>query len=475
MRSSVASRGRAIPAALLVLLTLACPGADSGTPGAAQEAPHGLLLIVLDTLRADGLSVYGNPRATSPALDRLAERGVVFEQAVSHAPWTLPAFVGLLSGSYPSPRVFADKRLQVALVEVLREAGYATAAFTEGGFASNFFGFGRGFDTYWELEGKVALTRDGELLKPEDKGGVARTVDSALSWLQENGGRRFFLMLHTYEIHFPYTYDRYAQSLSPGRLGQAYEPDENKAVRRGELQPSGADVAYVRALYDAGVRVADHQLERLFEGLEALGLADRTVVIVTSDHGEAVGERDPRYLGRHGDWLYDELLHIPLILHDPRVRHPVRRVSTQVRLIDVLPTLLDLAGATPPAETDGRSLLPLVRGEESGDRLAFGRSHPIHDDDLQRTSVRDGRHKLIANLPPRPPEVPPLELYDLAEDARERTNVADARPAVSQPLGVALRGYWRRTGDDEDLALDIDQVVPGALREQLRALGYLDD
>jgi arylsulfatase A-like enzyme len=471
----VTSGRRAVPATLLLLLTLACPGADSGTPGAAQEAPHGLLLVVLDTLRADGLSVYGNPRTTSPALDRLAGGGVVFEQAVSHAPWTLPAFVGLLSGSYPSPRVFAEQRLQVALVEALREAGYATAAFTEGGFASSVFGFDRGFDTYWELEGKVALAKDGDLLRSGQEGGVAKTVDAALAWLQQNGGRRFFLMLHTYEVHYPYTYDGYAQTLSPGRLGPAYEPNELDAVRRGELKPSAADVAYVRALYDAGVRVVDQHLERLFEGLEALGLADRTVVVVTSDHGEALGERDLRYLGRHGDWLYDELLHIPLILHDPRVRHPVRRVSAQVRLLDVLPTLLDLANTTPAAETDGRSLLPLVRGEESDDRLAFGRSHPIHDYDLRRTCMRDGRHKLIANLAPRPPEVPPLELYDLAEDAREHTSVGDAHPAVRDRLGLALREHWHRTGDDADIALDIDQVFPDALREQLRALGYLDE
>ena len=213
---------------LLLLLTLGCPGA-------AQEAPHGLLLVVLDTLRADGLSVYGNRRATSPGLDRLAERGVVFEQAVSHAPWTLPAFVGLLSGSYPSPRVFAEKRLQVALVEALRDAGYATAAFTEGGFASSLFGFGRGFDTYWEQEGKVALAKAGEVLEPQHQGGVAKTVDAALSWLRQNGGRRFFLMLHTYEIHYPYTYDGYAQTLSPGRLGPAYEPNELDAVKRGSF------------------------------------------------------------------------------------------------------------------------------------------------------------------------------------------------------------------------------------------------
>jgi arylsulfatase A-like enzyme len=469
----VAFRGRALPAALL-LLTLACPGADSGTPGAAEEAPHGLLLVVLDTLRADGLSAYGNPRTTSPALDRLAEQGVVFEQAMSHAPWTLPAFVGLLAGSYPSPRVFAEQRLQVALVEALREAGYATAAFTEGGFASSVFGFDRGFDTYWEVEGSIVLARDGER-GPGGGGGVAKTVDAALSWLQQNGGRRFFLMLHTYEIHYPYTHDGYAQSLTPGRLGPAYESDEYDAVKRGELQPDAADVAYVRALYDAGVRVADHHLERLFEGLEALGLASQTVVIVTSDHGEALGERDLRYLGRHGDWLYDELLHIPLILHDPRVRHPVRRVSAQVRLVDVLPTLLDLAGATPPAETDGRSLLPLARGAESGDRLLFGRSHPIHDVDLRRACVRDGRHKLIANLPPRPPEVPPLELYDLAEDAHERSSVTEAQPAERERLGEELRRHWHQAGDADDLALDIDQAVPGALREQLRALGYIDE
>jgi len=458
-------------------LAMAVPLVACGPPAAEppREPPHGILLVVFDTLRADGLSIYGNPRATSPTLDGLARRGVLFEQAVSHAPWTLPGFIGLLSGSYPSGRIFAKGKLVVSLLDPLREAGYATAAFTEGGWTSPDFGFDRGIDFYWVLEGKTRLQRGDDAPIVPGGGGIERTFDAAIRWLRENRERRFFLMLQTYENHVPYRRREYAEGLPSGELGSTYEGRHLSAVERGAIQPSPQELAYVRALYDGGVRAADQQMARLLHALQELDLADQTVIAVTSDHGEALGERDPSVLGRHGDWLYDELLSIPLILYDPRIRYPVSRVSAQVRLVDVLPTLLDLASVETPSQTDGESLMPLVLGQDSADRVAFLQGHPIGPDELRRAGVRDGRYKLIANMAPRPEDVPALELYDLREDTQERHNLVDQSGAPRERMASLLRHYWSAVEGEEQGELEFDQVFSEELRERLESLGYLDD
>jgi arylsulfatase A-like enzyme len=463
------TRARALAAAVGLAVLAALAGC--GSERASLPRPRGILLVVLDTLRADGLSLYGNPRQTSPALDALAARSVVFENAVSHAPWTLPSFVGLLSGRYPSSSVFSEGTLHTSLVEALRTAGYRTAAFTEGGYVSRHFALDRGFESFWEEEGKTFLARPGT---PRGAGSVERTFDAAIAWLHEPRSEPFFLLVHTYEIHTPYRQREYAEELPRGRLGPTYEERDRQAVRSGRLSVGPVERAYVRALYDGGVRAVDRQVERLLRAVEETGRADDTLVVVTSDHGEDLGGRSPRALGDHGHQLYDELLRVPLVVRLPGAPWPAGRVDTQVRLVDVVPTLLELAGAPVPAGLAGSSLVPVLEGRERSPRLAYAELRRSPWNEHPRTAVRDGRYKLIANLLPRAPGWPEIEFYDVGADPGEQENLIGIRSDALDRLAGSLEAQRRALHGDGTLAMPEEGLAPPELRRQLEALGYVD-
>ena len=452
----------------LVLLAAAALCLECGR----AEPPHGIVLIVVDTLRADGLSLYGNARSTSPHIDRLGEQGVAFEQAVSHASSTLPGFVGLLSGSYPTARSF-DRKLLHSLVEPLAGAGYQTAAFTEGGYVSPHFGLDLGFASFEAEEGKVHL-QGAQLAPPRDGDrGVAKTFAAAREWLDAHASQRFFLLVHTYEVHVPYLRREYAESLPAGNLPETYPPETVRAVQSGAIPVGATEVAYVRALYDGGVASADREVGRLLERLDQLGVADRTLVVLTADHGEELGERTPQRLGMHGAMLYDTLLRIPLIIRDPRVHPPLRRIANQVRLVDVMPTILDLAGVPLPAPVDGRSLAPLMTGAEHDERLAYAEVADPDSALLRRIAVREGGWKLIVNLPPLAAGEPASELYRVSDDPFELHDLAAAEPARKQAYLQLLRAQREAIDRSGRPRLGLDEEVPADLREQLRALGYV--
>jgi arylsulfatase A-like enzyme len=451
---------------LAALLSLVGCG-EPGGPGSAARRPHGIVLIVLDTLRADALSSYGNPRDTTPALDALASRGVLFEQAVSHSSWTLPGFVGLLSGSYPSARTFTGGLLRESMVERLRGAGFATAAFTESGYVSSHFGMDRGFDHFEERLAKIRVpgTDDAKL-----RGGIKHTMGSAITWLRENSEQPFFLLVHSYEPHIPYRRTHYAKDLPSGTLDETYDVPDAKAVRAGETSAGDTERAYVRALYDGGARFADRQVARLLETLDELALTQRTVVIVTSDHGEDLGDRDPRDLGRHQHHLYDELLLVPLIVVAPQRMWALDRVKPQVRLVDVMPTVLALAGLPEQAGADGRSLLPLMRGEGEAPRQAWA---TLREGDSQLVALRVNGGKLISSRPLESDGSVRDELYDLRLDPIERTDLAgQGREAETAMRALIDRHVGERELEEPDAAAPCE--ADPALCAQLEALGYVD-
>ncbi len=436
----------------------------------APARPTSAILIVLDTLRADGLSAYGNRRDTTPILDGLAREGVLFETAVTNAPWTLAAMAALLAGEYPTGRVFHDG-LRLSRVEDLRDAGWRTAAFTGGGFVSEYFGFERGFDVFREVQGKSVE------FAPVDpnrrKSGIEPIFAQARSWLRESGDEPFFLLVHTYEPHMPYRRRLYAEGLERGRLGETYEIVHLAMATQGELPIGEPELAYIRALYDGGVATSDRHVGELLDALEELGLGDETLVVVTSDHGEDLGERVPLRPGSHGHALYDEQLLVPLILHDPTRDYPVSRVTAQVRTIDVLPTILEILGVGPAPGEHGRSLLPLMLGEEDEDRLAWieiPESKPMRLEAY--VGIRTGREKLIV----RPSAAGELwvGLFDLDADAAERSNLADRNPALRSALDAEMRGLHAGLRAE---GVARYRGVPGRsekILEQLQALGYVE-
>jgi len=365
--------------------------------------PRNLVLIVLDTTRADRLSSYGYPVQTSPNLDALAEEGVLFETVVSNASWTLPSMTGLFAGDYPTRPIF-DIRLKQSLVETIRSAGIRTAAFVEGDFVSQRFGFELGFDRFHDST------------QGDSNASIEQTFGNATAWLRDNHSERFFVVVHTDEPGTPYSR---------------------------------------RALYDGGITASDRNVGRLIETLEQLGIRDQTAVVVTSDHGEDIGGREPELPGTHGHDLYDESLLVPLIIHDPSRDYPVKRITTQVRTIDTMHTIVDLLGLSPTEGLLGRSLVPLMNGTEANHR---------------RFALRNGTHKLIVTPVDRGKLQ--LELYDLASDPGERANTAQENPEIRTRLFkalISLRDGMRRYGQPH-YRIDEMNDAPGVAR-QVRKLG----
>ncbi len=469
-RSDAAWRDREIPldpwAGQPVTLTLETESASSspttwaawGVPevvpgGRPRQGAEGggwdVILISLDTLRADRLGCYGYPRPTSPNLDRLADGGVRFAAAVAQSPWTRPSHWSMFNGLYPASH---GGRRPLPLALRLWRAGYRTAAITGGGQVDSNFGFHAGFETYrihyW-----------------------VRSIEEAVRHLEAGRDRRDFLFLHTYEIHDPYTHTRFAEGLPAGRIEGQFSRAEWQQWKR---QLTEEERAYVEALYDGGIAYTDAQLGLLFDQLEARGLLDRAIVIVTSDHGEQFWEHGG---WRHGSTLYDHQLLVPLILHLPQeLRQQLgggRVVEQQVQLVDLYPTVLDLLGVELTQEIQGRSLMPLLAGGEAPPRKAFSENTNVKA--FERKSIRSERFKYIRSIPKKnaPPDAEEyFELYDLLKDPGEQVDLAGRFPE----LVSALREEMRALRQGEGLLLDeVPEGIDPELRRQLEALGYVGD
>ncbi|MGI0149735.1 MAG: sulfatase, partial [Thermoplasmata archaeon] len=235
-----------------------------------------MLLISIDTLRADHLGCYGYGRPTTPALDRIASEGVLFEWAFAPSPWTLPSHASLMTGTHPSTHGAVDiiDRLSddaPTVAGAFRAAGYRTAGFVNSGFLLPKFGIGNGFEEYRQTTSV--------------KRGTRRIVKTAVDWLRRNGDRPFFLFVHTYEPHVPYIDARFAEGSPPGRVGAIFDLDLRSSIWEGKFTPTEEEKSYIRALYDGDIAFADEELGRLFKWLEGVGWLDRMIIAVVSDHG----------------------------------------------------------------------------------------------------------------------------------------------------------------------------------------------
>jgi arylsulfatase A-like enzyme len=417
-----------------------------------SDARWNVVLISLDTLRADRLGSYGYDRPTSPNLDALSGRGVRFETAVSQAPWTRPSHKSLFSGLYPASSKGIKRR---PLAWQLWKAGYRTWAVTGGGQVHPVFGFAVGFDQY----------RVGNWI---------RDVPELLDQFAINGSRRQFLFLHTYGIHAPYRHDEFAKGLPAGRIEGAYSFDDYKRFKRQGSPTTAEEQEYVRALYDSGIAFVDRQLGQFVEGLEAHGLLKNTVIIVTSDHGEQHWENSA--FG-HGQNMYDHQLLVPLIVYLPpdlarsagiRSRGGLV-ISDQVQLVDVYPTVMDLLSIPYSNVVNGRSLMPLLRGERLPKVDAFAENTNVRQ---ERKALRSARYKFVRVYSSRTSEMG-IELYDLQADPGEHNNIAGQRPE----LVVVLMGRMEAIIEGaalEDRDANMPEEMDPKLREQLKALGYLN-
>jgi arylsulfatase A-like enzyme len=454
------TRRRAGPLALSLALA-------AGLGGCSDPAPDrpSVVLVTLDTTRADHLGCYGYGKNTSPRLDGLAREGARFDLCISSAAVTPVSHASIFSGREPQNHgvrvLFAAAGYRLpddvpTLASVLRAEGYATGAFLSAYPVSEEFGFDRGFDVFDNGIGEPA---EGKM---QDQDGFAGwdtnrfqrrsddTTDAALAWL-ETVDEPFFLWIHYWDPHDP-------NLLPPVEHVRRFVPGFERAT------------TWNVPLYDAEIAYMDGQFGRVLDHLDATGRAADTLVAVTSDHGEGWYEHD---------WhahriLYQEQIHLPLILRGPGVA--TTTVPDLVRSIDVFPTLLELAGLPVPDGVDGRSLVPLLAGEPDEPRLAYADQLNLWDtnarmlekrpqDDLLHVMM-DARWKLIFR-PLRPDE---SELYDLDADPDEAVNLY--RP--DHPEGLRLRAELERR-DPFVLESFGEAAGDGERSEALRELGYIDD
>ena len=426
-------------AALLALATLAAGcGAPKGGPAgeATKAAPRHLVLVTIDTLRADRLGCYGSRDVATPWIDRLAQEGALASQAVVHVPLTRPSHVSLFSGLYPAEHGIRDNVSPSlgseipTLAGTLKAAGFRTAAFVSSIVVGAQSGLNRGFDTYsdrFELDGD-----DARFLNTIQRRGDLPTAE-AIAWLEAQREGRLFAWLHLYDPHDP------------------YEPPEPYAAR------------YAGRPYDGEVAWSDELVGRLDDALARLRLNADTLLVVTSDHGEGLGEHGESV---HGFFVYQSTLRVPLVVRGPGIP-AASRLGVTARGVDLMPTLLELLGVAAPARQSGRSLARALRGlEKPAEEPSYAESLVplLHFGWSDLRTLSDGRWKYIQA--PRP------ELYDLREDPGETKNLAVSEPARAE----ALRRGLERLLVAERAAARGDagaSAVPPDLLEKLGALGYL--
>jgi len=435
---------------------------------ARKKDDKNVLLICLDTLRPDHMSVYGYKRKTSPNIDLFTKAAVTFEQAVANSPWTLPSHASMFSSLYPLEtgcvlgknfRQITYSRLNHSvktLAEYLKESGYKTHAITGNGWVSPHFGFDQGFECYRNVKEKNAAIY---LMKQNAIVGSTKAIDGrdfkystnlCLKWIEKNFDYKWFFFLHTYEVHAPYT-------------RRHFEPD-----------PADGKAAQTIANYDSGILYADRQVGRIIKRLKELDLFDDTVVLITSDHGESFykknGQPEGKDYGRHGHNLYEEQIRVPLIISG--IGNAGMKLTDQVRLIDIMPSLLEVCEIDLPENIRGISLLPLI--DEVADQTRAAYSEAIRGTknfDMKSLRFNDCKLILKENYTSN---INTYEFYNLLKDPDETIDLSDKAidrlnsfENIIERIKADIEENRRKLSTDKPVTIDRD------IQKQLEQLGYL--
>jgi len=397
---------------------------------------YNFILITVDTLRADRLACYGFSRIDTPTIDLFASRGVKFENCFSQTPLTLPSHTSILTGTLPFFHGVRDNGGFIVppdlktLAEVYKEKGYATAAFVGAYVLDSKWGLKQGFDYYFDRFDlskfeKISL---GTVQRPANE-----VIDEALTWLEQNKGTKFFTWIHLYDPHTP------------------YEP------------PPPFDTKYPKNPYLGEIAFADSQIARLWQFLENSNLVENSFLVFASDHGESLGQHQE---ATHGFFVYQETIHVPLIFVTPFKKFQGLSSAQVVSLVDVMPTMLAMAGFTSPPEVQGTSLLPFFFNPDK-ESLSYAYSETFypryHYGWSELKSFQDKRHKLII--------APEMELYDLARESGEESNLASVEKKVLAGLETEAAKYVEKFSQN---ARQLDyRKIDEETRERLAALGYV--
>ena len=424
-----------------------------------------VLLVSIDSLRADHLGCYGYERDTSPVLDALAEEGVLFEQAMSSSSWTLPAHATMFTGLPSSTHVLTDSEHGVlsaslpTLAEHMRAGGYRTAAFWRAPFLEPSFGLDRGFDVYVDC---ANVNKRGEKSKARNDVSGGTTVDRVAAWLDEDGAEPFFLFVHLWDVHYDY--------LPPEPYDSLFDPDyegkaDGRVSRLNSKRFGERDVEHVVALYDGEIAWTDHNIGRLIEELDARGHLANTLVIITSDHGEEFYE--------HGEFghrkaLFEESIAVPLILVQRGELPTGLRIAEPVGLVDLAPTILHAAGLDPMPGAFGRPLQEFVRAPETP-----AADRPVVAELTTHLAVRGQDWKVLLDVE----DDRLIGLWNLADDPGEEHNLLETNATLPDDIARAVdRARTRLTETASELRPSDDEgraPLPEGLEENLRDLGYV--
>ncbi|MHC4943574.1 MAG: sulfatase family protein [Planctomycetota bacterium] len=468
--------------ALPAVLVIAC--------SAESKPPPNVLLITVDTLRADRVGCYGYGLDTSPNIDGLAARGVRFQDCTVQWPKTYQSLSSFITGKYPKNIPLADGQRKLPpsmkiMSEIFLEAGYATGAVVSNLHVGKSFGFDQGFEHFVESWAEKWKEEDQETSSRRQGGWIKEytdatlVTDQGLDWLRKTDRERpFFLWLHYMDTHGPYVPPDEYSNLFKG--AHPAEPAPRRKLPKYQLQhdsESGKpiyDLAFYRAQYDREIRYVDDQIARLLDWLAEEGLEEDTLIIFTSDHGESFHEHE--YYLEHGKLSYQACARVPLIFTHSGALPGGRIVNHPVGVIDVTATIVDLAGLEIPSFFEGRSMADVIHGGEAkGPEFVFmeaGYSSP----DTQLT-VRSGPWKLIQVRSEADRQLmagTEYELYNVYEDPHELDNIASEHPQIVDHLSKVLIQWYLSGSPLKNRIKDLDlESLDEKSIEMLRALGYV--
>jgi arylsulfatase A-like enzyme/predicted negative regulator of RcsB-dependent stress response len=419
-----------------ILFISSCASKKSDAPAAANSLRRlNLVVVTIDTLRPDHLHCYGYQKIETPNLDRLSQRGVVFDDAVTQTPLTPPSHASIFTGQYPNVHHvrntggFVLPSSARPLARILQEQGWDTAAFVSSAVLKKSFGFSNGFGEY---DDQMPRPKNRLEFREDPERRAGDTIDRAVQWLKTQSGKPYFLWVHLYDPHLPYN------------------------------PPAPFNERYKGRLYDGEIAYTDQQLGRLFEAVGSKPGSDKTIITVLSDHGESLSEHGEY---THGVFLYDSTLRIAFMMAGPGIPSGLR-VKQQARSVDFLPTVLSVMGGKPPSDIQGTNLTPTFSNGDAPTDISYEETlfPKLNMGWSELRAIRTNHWKYI--------RAPKPELYDLTQDPHESTNIIREHPDQVQKLEAQLKKMVSLGGGGPTEKVETSQVDERTM-EQLKSLGYL--
>jgi arylsulfatase len=479
---SIPGRVRTLLLCLLCMFLFGFSGTPSGT---------NIVLISVDALRADHLGCYGYSRDTSPFLDKLAEEGILFSNAIVQWPKTQPSMASMLTGAYPwqeaidTTASYGLPRSLTLMSERLKKEDFSTLAVVSNYNLGKNFGFNKGFDVFIESWMDEFTRKKGKQIFRNRPGLVKEftnatlVTNQALNLLETySSEEKFFMWIHYMDTHGPYippkSYQNFFADWTPGEAIPVDDIPQYQRQSKPDSQEIIVDPEYYRAQYDREIRYWDNELKRLISFMKKKGIYNRTIIVITADHGESLGENN--YFFEHGKLPYQPCSHVPLIILAPNLRDSSKHIIEEpVGLIDLMPTLLDMLGIAKTADLEGETLLPfLLSGTGPTERAVFTRAG-YNSPYLKAIRLGDWKLIHVGSAADRDlMKGQEYELYNISDDPMETKNLADAFPEKVSQLKEAMTRSAARDDDDVQSETAQEKLKHDEFsREMLKALGYI--